>query len=413
MENYFCANSVEEQVDYLTDKVKDIITNKLDKASIVQETGNGTDVVMSQKAVTDAIAGKGLDTLTNVDLTVGNTTVQYDTTNGIQLNSTARFTSSAGNHDATMGLALPVVGKDGIVIDKAADSEKIEIKVSDKIPYVKLNSTEITNPSSKAIELLPNGYYTLTEKATIGFTNNLKSGYYTIVKFRYSIAEGCAIAQSVVDNKMYVACFSSATGTKGWNEIPNKQYVDDNFLKVYDLGVIGPGEVKVPGMRNLNGTTNEEHWYATCVGEWVANSAIALTDAQGHLGTNTPIKDRHCANKKYVDDAIASISPTTQTKYQHNLVLEGTKFGSTIKAFMSIPRSDSTAFGTLDEIIAALVDAYIPCTGYIYDGNQKSFSIFAFNTAGPGFECNNPESGGELFVIGNDDVTVTDNVIEF
>lgn len=55
MANYFCTDSVEEQVDYLTDKVKDLNTKKLDKASIVQETGTGTDVVMSQKAVTDVI----------------------------------------------------------------------------------------------------------------------------------------------------------------------------------------------------------------------------------------------------------------------------------------------------------------------------------------------------------------------
>ena len=105
--------------------------------------------------------------------------------------------------------------------------------------------------------------------------------------------------------------------------------------------------------------------------------------------------------------------PTTQTKYQHNLRLEGTQLGSTFKAFMSIPRSDNTAFGTLDEIVAALGDAYIPCTGYIYDGNQKSFSIFAFNTAAPGFEYNNPESGGEVFTVANDNVTVTDNVLNF
>ena len=58
MENYFCANSVEEQVDYLTDKVKDLKTNKLDKAAIVQEAGIGTDVVMSQKAVTDELSEK-------------------------------------------------------------------------------------------------------------------------------------------------------------------------------------------------------------------------------------------------------------------------------------------------------------------------------------------------------------------
>ena len=58
MANYFCTDSVEEQVDYLTDKVKDLKTTKLDKAAIVQEAGTGTDVVISQKAVTDGFASK-------------------------------------------------------------------------------------------------------------------------------------------------------------------------------------------------------------------------------------------------------------------------------------------------------------------------------------------------------------------
>ena len=55
MANYFCTDSVEEQVDYLTDKVTDLNTKKLDKAAVVQATGTGTDVVMSQKSVTDVI----------------------------------------------------------------------------------------------------------------------------------------------------------------------------------------------------------------------------------------------------------------------------------------------------------------------------------------------------------------------
>lgn len=55
MANYFCTDSVEEQVDLLTDKVKDLNTKKLDKAAVVQETGTGTNVVMSQKAVTDTV----------------------------------------------------------------------------------------------------------------------------------------------------------------------------------------------------------------------------------------------------------------------------------------------------------------------------------------------------------------------
>ena len=58
MANYFCTDSVEEQVDFLTDKVKDLKTTKLDKAAVVQASGTGTEVVMSQKVVTDALGGK-------------------------------------------------------------------------------------------------------------------------------------------------------------------------------------------------------------------------------------------------------------------------------------------------------------------------------------------------------------------
>lgn len=87
------------------------------------------EVDSSQKSVKFVDGGKddGINSLTDVNLTLGNTTVQYDTTNGIQINSVARFTGADGNHDATMDLDLPVVGKDGIVIEKAADSEKIEV----------------------------------------------------------------------------------------------------------------------------------------------------------------------------------------------------------------------------------------------------------------------------------------------
>lgn len=82
-----------------------------------------------QKSVKFVDGGKddGINTLTDVNLTLGDTTVQYDTTDGIQISSTARFTAQGTNHDAVMDLALPVVGKDGITIDKAADAEKIEI----------------------------------------------------------------------------------------------------------------------------------------------------------------------------------------------------------------------------------------------------------------------------------------------
>lgn len=89
-----------------------------------------------QKSVKFVDGGKddGINTLTDINLTLGDTTVQYDTTDGIQINSTARFTTQGTNHDAMMDLAIPVVGKDGITIDKAADADKIEISGKNFIP---------------------------------------------------------------------------------------------------------------------------------------------------------------------------------------------------------------------------------------------------------------------------------------
>lgn len=74
--------------------------------------------------------GLGWNALTDVNLTLGDTTVQYDTTEGIQINSTARFTAEGTNHDAMMDLALPIVAGDNITIDKSATGEQIVIKAS-------------------------------------------------------------------------------------------------------------------------------------------------------------------------------------------------------------------------------------------------------------------------------------------
>lgn len=74
-------------------------------------------------------AGIGIDTMTDLDLTYGNTTVEYDTTDGMTINGQARFTYNGGTtKDVTMDVELPIVPGDGIVIDKKADAEQVEIK---------------------------------------------------------------------------------------------------------------------------------------------------------------------------------------------------------------------------------------------------------------------------------------------
>lgn len=71
--------------------------------------------------------GVGLTTLTNTNLTYGNTTVTYGATNGITINGTTRQTFNDTNHDSTMNLSIPIVAGDGISIAKAANEEKIVI----------------------------------------------------------------------------------------------------------------------------------------------------------------------------------------------------------------------------------------------------------------------------------------------
>lgn len=73
-------------------------------------------------------AGKGIDTLTDVNLTLGNTTVAYDTTNGMQISSTGRFTYADGQKDATVDLDIPIKAGDGIIIDKPANTEFVRVR---------------------------------------------------------------------------------------------------------------------------------------------------------------------------------------------------------------------------------------------------------------------------------------------
>ena len=72
--------------------------------------------------------GEGWDTLIGVNLTLGNTTVQYDTTDGIQINSNARFTAQDTNRDSMMHIAIPIIAGAGISIGKKQTEEKVEIK---------------------------------------------------------------------------------------------------------------------------------------------------------------------------------------------------------------------------------------------------------------------------------------------
>jgi len=97
--------------------------------------------------------------------------------------------------------------------------------------------------------------------------------------------------------------------------VPVKEFDADN--KVSNLGRIGDGSYrvyvgsptgKVQGFRlqtSINTSSSE------CIPRFV-NSTFPDNNAivSGYLTTNTPNRDTHCANKKYVDDTVAAMGDT-------------------------------------------------------------------------------------------------------
>lgn len=241
------------------------------------------EVDASQKNVKFIDGGKddGINSLTDVNLTLGDTTVQYDTTDGIQLTSTGRFTYTDGTHDVIIDLDLPIIGTDGITIDKAAASEKIEVSGKNLIkdPYPGANVTGAGIVNYKPID------------STSWGTAFIRNTHALVENAEYGAIVG-------YDNGGVI--YAKTTSDDDYSVV-NMAYAEDHFLKVYNSEIIGPGEVKIPGMRSQDEATNIQAWYPTCVGEYVANSAIALTDSGGHLGTNDPTAGKHCVNKEYAD----------------------------------------------------------------------------------------------------------------
>lgn len=107
--------------------------------------------------------GIGLNTLTNTDLTYGNVTVTYDTTDGIGINGTMRQTYDGTNHDSTVDMNIPLVPGNGILINKQAGTERVEVKL-DQSKDIKLiggssNNVCFTSDSSAVFGLSEGSIY--------------------------------------------------------------------------------------------------------------------------------------------------------------------------------------------------------------------------------------------------------------
>lgn len=107
--------------------------------------------------------GIGLNTLTDTNLTLGDVTVTYNTTDGIGINSTMRQTYGDTNHDSTVDMNIPLVPGNGILINKQAGTERVEVKL-DQSKDIKLiggssNNVGFTSDSSAVFGLSEGSIY--------------------------------------------------------------------------------------------------------------------------------------------------------------------------------------------------------------------------------------------------------------
>lgn len=116
-------------------------------------------------------AGIGINTMTDLDLTYGNTTVDYTTTDGMTFTGQARFTYDGGTtKDVPMKIDLPIVGGEGIDFYQYSGENKFTIELDPSVVTEMVlgassssTSTEVLALGSIGVEyydfgfLLPNG----------------------------------------------------------------------------------------------------------------------------------------------------------------------------------------------------------------------------------------------------------------
>ena len=102
--------------------------------------------------------------ITDIDLTLGDETVLYDTTNGIQLSATGKITRKDGTSEQPqVDLDIPIVPGNGITIDKVANKEQVSIKVDASVVALKSDLT----PYAKTVDVVA--------KSQIGAANGVAS----------------------------------------------------------------------------------------------------------------------------------------------------------------------------------------------------------------------------------------------
>lgn len=292
-------------------------------------------------------AGIGIDTMTDLDLTYGDTTVTYDTTDGMAINGQARFTYNGGTtKDVTMDVEVPIVAGDGITIDKKADAEQVEIKADSAYfdgKYVPRQDGVVGQSRAYTVRRTTNAIYQESIKVL-------------------STAEASSIALRSDGGALKV-------GTPSADEdAVNISYANTNFRKRF---TVGAGEYAYISNAGGDGSLQVD-------GNPTAQT-IAKRGANGVLKVGTPTAVNDATTKAYVDGL---------HHYTHSIYLKSITGENEIcvtVAVKNIPnpatvlnRDSAYASISVEEIIATATqneDNFVMATGNIDYADNRCFVI--------------------------------------
>lgn len=210
------------------------------------------------------VAGEGINTLTDVNLTLGDTTVAYDTTDGIQITSTGRFTYNEGEQDTSISLDIPIIAENGLSIDKSADSEKIVIKNDGS------SSFRVTN-QSWGVQVLPqsgNAYPCTTistNQTRIKANENVyKTITYNILQDRISDGSGGYVTKNYVREDKLKTLFGNQSiyGSGNIDLYKHNLHIVGTTSGTTDIycQIISSNSLKIDSLTDLQTILADEEW---------------------------------------------------------------------------------------------------------------------------------------------------------
>lgn len=303
-------------------------------------------------------AGVGINTMTDLDLTYGNTTVTYNTTDGMTINGQARFTYDGGTtKDVTMDIDVPIVAGEGITIDKVNGQENVEVKLDTAFTDAHYVKSAVGTENAPAV-------YFRNEKgadALMPIVNYAANPWSIVQRGTGGVVKvGTAVADS--------------------DAMPKKQ-VEDGFVPKSD-GYYG--QTRVYTVRNDGNDSYQETVYIDS--DTIADYSIAQRASGGVVRVGTPVGVNDATTKAYVDGL---------HHYTHHIAMtDGTSEICFTLAIKNHPNPVTTLDGVTELVFALteqVVEVPIMATGVVKGHNvhavfvqsdQKLYAKFYDSTKG-------------------------------